>query len=286
EKMIHWICRSPFSLRRRRQIDSFRTGFDDQRRQVIDFHITQRVVRRSPDTVRFDNIPDERTLLPRQPNATRWALHPQILTLLRQPVGQNDLFVLVLKEHTIMRPLRQILGSRLERAVPVRIVTPVLDPQVGSAQERWASLRESVAGGSPQHFDCQLVDTGHIEPRVAQLARPRNRTVQGRHLGIQLTGEIPGERRQHNAWGQTIDRNGGLSQPNCAVDQDDSLACARSPGQTKWPVVSTLCPATLFWVQEDSPRFEVSAFGNTLELLLVLDFGEAQLRGRGPQTCD
>src|SRR5699024_10754494 len=140
EKMIHWICRSPFSLRRRRQIDSFRTGFDDQRRQVIDFHITQRVVRRSPDTVRFDNIPDERTLLPRQPNATRWALHPQILTLLRQPVGQNDLFVLVLKEHTIMRPLRQILGSRLERAVPVRIVTPVLDPQVGSAQERCSSL--------------------------------------------------------------------------------------------------------------------------------------------------
>src|SRR5699024_12227802 len=133
---------SPFSLRRRRQIDSFRTGFDDQRRQVIDFHITQRVVRRSPDTVRFDNIPDERTLLPRQPNATRGAPHAQIVALLRQSVGQNNLFVLVLKEHSTTRPLRQVVGSRLESAVPIRIVAPILNAQVRSTQERRSSWRE------------------------------------------------------------------------------------------------------------------------------------------------
>src|SRR5699024_3727433 len=129
------------------------------------------------DTVRFDNIQDDRTLLPRRPNATRGAPPAQIVALLRQSVGQTNLSVLVLKEpRTSPRP-RQVVGSGLESAVPIRIVAPILNAQVRSTQERCSSLREFVAGGSPQHFECQLVDTGHIEPRVAQLAGARNRTV-------------------------------------------------------------------------------------------------------------
>src|SRR5699024_10483196 len=73
---------------------------------------------------------------------------------------------------------------------------------------------------------------------------------------------------------------------NSAMNEDNGFAGTCSPGKSERSVVSALCPAALFRVEEDSPRFEVSAFGHALELVFVLDFGEAQLRGRGAQAGD
>src|SRR5699024_212115 len=109
---------------------------------------------------------------------------------------------------------------------------------------------------------------------------------ESRDLCLQLAGEVSGKRCQHNPRCHTIDRGWGLGQSNGSMNEDNGLASACSPGQSERTVVPTLSPAPLFGVEEDSPRLEVSAFGHALELVFVLNFGEAQLRGRSTQAGD
>src|SRR5699024_812380 len=106
------------------------------------------------------------------------------------------------------------------------------------------------------------------------------------NLCLQLAGEVPGERRQHNARGHTIGRCSSFGKSNSAMNEDNGFAGTCSPGQSERPVVSALCPAALFGVEEDSPRFEVSAFGHALELVFILDFGKAQLCSRSAEAGD
>src|SRR5699024_10886493 len=158
--MIDRIGSSAFWLGSRRQVDRFRTSLDDQRCQVVDLHIAQRVVRRRSYSVRFDDIPDQRTLLPRQPNAPEWTPYPQIVLLFRQSVRENNLFVLVLKKHTVARPLRQIFGSCLECPIPVRRFAAVPDTHMRPAQEPICSWRQLLARGAAKQFKIELRDSG------------------------------------------------------------------------------------------------------------------------------
>src|SRR5699024_10717184 len=138
-------------------------------------------------------------LLPRQADATGGTAYPQVLTLLRQPVGQDDLLILVLEEHATSRTLRQIARGEFQSSFPVRVSAAIGDVQVRPAQQFRGRSQQFIAGGPAQDFERQLVDSSHIESGVAELPCTRDVLVQGGDLRVELAGEIARECRQDNA---------------------------------------------------------------------------------------